>query len=184
MPSNTIITIGGTTLNYGPDGSLTTAAANNTTTLIQTLSNLSEVACDQVFIGSAHGLKPNTLHKFYFGGVDYSAACHPTLPFCAKIGGGLVTDSNGRMSFNFFFLRPFQTINVTEIVNWEQCKSMFTGTVTCVVSSADQSSYAEFTLTSSLQQCAVDWYRVMQCSTSGQDLFASVPLTGSFFSLT
>ncbi len=73
---------------------------------------------DQVFECIGRGLKPNTVHKFYYENVDRTADCKQlgpldNLPFNifsffgvsdkGRLGGPLTTDANGYIKFNFYF---------------------------------------------------------------------------------
>ena len=54
------------------------------------------------------GLKPNTIHKFYYEGVDRGQDCIPQYPkpsggASVTPGSALVTDSRGEIRFDFLF---------------------------------------------------------------------------------
>ena len=151
MPTNQTFLIGGTSLIYGFDGTLTTAKLTNSATP----ANISEIACEQIFPMDAYGLKPNTLHKFYFGGVDVSSSC---MPIGGKLGDGLITDLSGKISFNFHFIKDLQTINVTEQIAWEQAKQLFSGSKAALLTTDDKSSFCSCTIDSSLAQSAENWF--------------------------
>lgn len=64
---------------------------------------------DQVFECIGRGLKPNTIHKFFYENVDRTKDCkqlgsnNKSSSDDGKLGGPLVTDSNGYIRFNFYF---------------------------------------------------------------------------------
>lgn len=65
------------------------------------------------------GLKPNTVHKFYYEGVDRGQDCIPDNPKPAgaghiRPGATLITDEKGQIEFHFYF-----TIDVEKQVDAE-----------------------------------------------------------------
>lgn len=64
---------------------------------------------DQVFECIGRGLKPNTIHKFYYENVDRTEDCRQLGSSAAstgikgKLGGPLITDESGYVRFNFHF---------------------------------------------------------------------------------
>lgn len=62
----------------------------------------------QVFKVVCTGMKPNTVHKFHYEGVDKTNACIPVYPkppgnSPIGIGHPLKTDATGKIEFNFYF---------------------------------------------------------------------------------
>lgn len=73
----------------------------------------------QKFEIDCKGLKPNTVHKFYYEGVDRGQDCIPKRPKPTgsgqiRPGAALVTDSSGQIEFHFYF-----TIDVEKQVDAE-----------------------------------------------------------------
>lgn len=62
---------------------------------------------DQVFECIGRGLKPNTIHKFYYENVDRTKDCRQCpenlKEALGSIGGPLKTDENGYIRFKFYF---------------------------------------------------------------------------------
>lgn len=64
---------------------------------------------DQVFICTGRGLKPNTIHKFFYENVDRTKDCRQlgsndkSTKDDGKIGGPLKTDDEGTVRFKFHF---------------------------------------------------------------------------------
>jgi hypothetical protein len=65
---------------------------------------------EQVFRCVGHGLKPNTIHQFFYENVDRTKDCRQMDtnrssrdPSRGRLGGPLTTDSTGRVEFNFYF---------------------------------------------------------------------------------
>ena len=62
---------------------------------------------DQVFECIGRGLKPNTIHKFFYENVDRTKDCRQLNPngriMLGKIGGPLMTDDQGVLRFKFHF---------------------------------------------------------------------------------
>lgn len=68
------------------------------------------IAAEQAFDIRITGLRPNTDHKFYVEGADSTSSCKQE----GKIlGGGLQTDSNGDMSFTFYYYPTIESVDVT-----------------------------------------------------------------------
>lgn len=61
----------------------------------------------QVFNVVCTGMKPNTIHKFYYEGVDRGIDCIPVYPKPTATnvapGSELKTDAEGKIEFNFYF---------------------------------------------------------------------------------
>lgn len=61
----------------------------------------------QVFNIVCTGMKPNTIHKFYYEGVDRGIDCIPVYPKPTTTnvvpGSELRTDAEGKIEFNFYF---------------------------------------------------------------------------------
>lgn len=73
----------------------------------------------QKFDIECKGLKPNTVHKFYYEGVDRGEDCIPRKPKPSgsgqiRPGATLITDEKGRIDFDFYF-----TIDVEKQVDAE-----------------------------------------------------------------
>lgn len=150
------ITIGSLNIKINPDGSLTAAKATTpVTSKATTNANLSEVALAQVFTIKCTGLKPNTAHTFTFGGVDLTALSKQN---GKKLGAGLTSDKNGKLTFKYHHAKSIVTLNITNVVAYEQAKSMFTAFKVAQVSSLDGSSLASFIVNSSLIQALGDWF--------------------------
>ena len=65
-------------------------------------STLAYVADAQKFVINVTGLKPNTYHKFMFGGEDRTAKCTQSRTSTTNTSG-LLTDVNGTLSFDFYY---------------------------------------------------------------------------------
>src|ERR1019366_5627093 len=115
---------------------------------------LVEVGLDQTFLITCQGLKPNTVHNFSFGGVDVTSVCRQ---LGKKLGVGLQTNKYGQIQFHYHHKKALQTLVVTTLVAYEQAKSMLTSYKLAQLTSVDGSSYAEFTINSSLVQCLGSW---------------------------
>jgi hypothetical protein len=61
----------------------------------------------QVFTVTCTGMKPNTVHKFYYEGQDLSSDCLPVYPkpnlATIQQGAPLLTDASGKIEFKFFY---------------------------------------------------------------------------------
>lgn len=62
----------------------------------------------QLFYIKCSGMKPNTVHKFYYEGQDLSAECMPLDPKPPgtgpiRYGEPLLTDASGKINFYFYF---------------------------------------------------------------------------------
>lgn len=61
----------------------------------------------QSFTVKCFGLKPNTVHNFFYEGVDFGKSCLPVYPkptnAAVKLGSPLKTDSEGKIEFVFYF---------------------------------------------------------------------------------
>lgn len=96
----------------GADGSLYGVGISGNPVLLSSASSGSSSSKStpkqQVFTITCTGMKPNTIHKFYYEGVDRGQDCIPIKPKPAgsskvKPGANLVTDSTGRIEFHFYF---------------------------------------------------------------------------------
>lgn len=71
---------------------------------------------DQQFLITCVGMKPKTVHKFYYEGVDRGADCIPVQPKAetgkTQLGSPLITDSEGKIIFRFYY-----TLNVEKQVD-------------------------------------------------------------------
>jgi hypothetical protein len=132
-----------------------TLAANVVNYSAQGIATSSEAACEQIFPMTAYGLKPYTIHQFYFGIINYSATCQPA---GGKLGDALITDGSGTLSFNFYYIKELQTTNVTPAVQIAQVQQMFTSTTVAMLISFDKNSFASTTIVSSITQANVDWF--------------------------
>ena len=72
---------------------------DNTKTKTKTTSQSFTVKC--------FGLKPNTVHNFFYEGVNFGNNCLPVYPkptnAAVKLGSPLKTDSEGKIEFVFYF---------------------------------------------------------------------------------
>lgn len=61
----------------------------------------------QVFNIVCTGMKPNTIHKFYYEGIERGQDCMPVYPKPTSTnvapGSPLKTDAEGKIEFNFYF---------------------------------------------------------------------------------
>lgn len=62
----------------------------------------------QVFNIVCTGMKPNSVHSFFYENIDRSQDCIPVYPKPAAptsvvLGSPLVTDASGKIEFNFYF---------------------------------------------------------------------------------
>lgn len=80
---------------------------------------------DQVFECIGRGLKPNTIHKFYYENVDRTVDCkqlgsnNASTSDDGKLGGPLTTDKNGYVRFNFYFTAAVeQQVDALNKVNY------------------------------------------------------------------
>lgn len=73
---------------------------------------------DQQFLITCYGMKPNTVHKFYYEGVERGQDCLPVLPKAGmgigrtQLGSPLITDEEGKIVFRFYY-----TLNVERQVD-------------------------------------------------------------------
>lgn len=81
------------------------AARNNSS--VKPPPTISTTFKQQVFNISCTGMKPNTIHKFYYEGVDRGIDCVPVYPKPTGTnvvpGSELKTDAQGKIDFNFHF---------------------------------------------------------------------------------
>lgn len=80
---------------------------------------------DQVFECIGRGLKPNTVHKFFYENVDRTKDCkqlgskNSSVSTDGKLGGPLITDANGYLRFNFYFTAAVeQEVDALNKVNY------------------------------------------------------------------
>lgn len=102
----------GGTGNWGSGLSKTTGGGGGggittTKTTTQSQPQTSTTFKQQVFNIVCTGMKPNTIHKFYYEGVDRGIDCIPVYPKPTSTnvapGSELKTDSEGKIEFNFYF---------------------------------------------------------------------------------
>jgi len=67
---------------------------------------------DQIFEVECTGMKPNTVHKFYYEGVERGQDCIPVYPKPTSSvtvkGSPLKTDSDGKINFKFYFTQDVE----------------------------------------------------------------------------
>lgn len=167
----TTVTIGGTDITTNPDGTVTTKKNKKTVNAGKQRELLTEYAKAQKFKIKCHGLKPNTIHLFTFGGTDYTYACKQThgLGGTRKLGAGLCSGQHGRLYLHFFFPKVIDVLDVTDIVEFEQAKAFATSPMVAQVASADGSSMASFTVTSSVKKGLEKWFDTWIVAT-GEDV--------------
>jgi len=78
----------------------------------------------QIFIIKCTGMKPNTIHKFYYENVDRGVDCIPVNPkptgSAIRPGADLKTDAMGNIEFNFYFtLDVEKQVDATNKVKYE-----------------------------------------------------------------
>jgi hypothetical protein len=69
-------------------------------------------------------MKPNTVHKFYYEGVERGQDCIPVYPKPTStnvtLGSPLKTDSEGKIEFSFYFtLEVEQQVDASNKVKYE-----------------------------------------------------------------
>jgi len=148
----TTVTIGNTSITITQTGLVTTNKVNKVTASKDVLT---EVAKAQKFKVHCTGLKPLTAHTFTFGGVDFTNKCKQK---GKKLGAGLTTGKNGDIKFKYHHAKTFDTIDVTDVVAWEQAKNMAAAFEVAEVQSIDGTSYAEFVVNSSIKKALVKWF--------------------------
>jgi len=125
----------------GPDIPLTTPLG--VTIAVEQLSRASNyTASNQAFNLSATGLKPNTIHTFTFNGTDVSSMCQPT---GGVLGGQLITDASGTISFIYFYNSGIST--GTNVTATQSLINNLIGNKVGLLSSADGTSTAQVTIT-------------------------------------
>lgn len=79
----------------------------------------------QVFEIVCTGLKPNSVHFFFYENVDRSQDCVPVYPKSTTagaitLGAPLITDSAGKIQFNFYFTQLVEAqVDATNKVKYE-----------------------------------------------------------------
>jgi hypothetical protein len=67
---------------------------------------------DQIFEIACTGMKPNTVHKFYYEGIERGQDCIPVYPKPTSSvtvkGSPLKTDSDGKINFKFYFTQDVE----------------------------------------------------------------------------
>jgi len=125
----------------GPDTPLTTPLG--VTVAVEQLARASNyTASNQAFNLSATGLKPNTIHTFTFNGTNVSSMCQPT---GGVLGGQLITDANGAISFTYFYNSGIST--GTNVTATQSLINNLIGNKIGLLSSADGTSTAQVTIT-------------------------------------
>jgi hypothetical protein len=165
--ASTTVTIGGTDITANPDGTVTTSKKKKTINAGKQRELLTEYAKAQKFKIKCHGLKPNTVHFFTFGGVDFTAACQQThgLGMTRKLGAGLCSGQYGRLNFHYYHAKVIDVLDVTDVITFEQAKAFATSPMVAQVSSADGSSVASFTVDSSVKKGLEKWFDTWTVST-------------------
>lgn len=75
------------------------------------------VPSEQVFEVECTGMKPETIHTFYYEGVDSGKYCKPK---GKKIGDPIKTDAKGFVQFNFYFTGAVEkAIDISNKVKYE-----------------------------------------------------------------
>jgi hypothetical protein len=171
MAASTTVTIGPVDITTNPDGTVTTTKKKKTINAGKQRELLTEYAKAQRFKIKCHGLKPSTVHLFTFGGTDYTYACKQThgLGGAKKLGAGLCSGKEGRLYFHFYFPKVIDVLDVTDVVQFEQAKAFATSPMVALVSSADGSSQASFTVTSSVKKGLEKWFDTWTVSTGEGD---------------
>ena len=84
------------------------------------------VPSEQVFRIVCTGMKPNTVHTFYYEGVDLGSKCRPITrggplgSISNRLGDPLKTDETGRIEFDFHFTgQTEQKVDFTNKVRYE-----------------------------------------------------------------
>lgn len=103
------------------------------------------IAKPQTFRISVKGLKPSTVHYFYFTGqrVDSSKL----KPLSGKIGDTLITNTNGELTFDFFYDSGLTSSSASSLEEAQQQAARLAGTkevvVTTLATTALSSDYEE-----------------------------------------
>jgi hypothetical protein len=145
------VVIGNTAVTITSTGTVSTAK----TKVKASKDVLTETAKAQKFKIHCTGLKPLTRHFFSFGGTDFTAACKQK---GKKLGSGLTTDSSGNIKFKYHHAKTFDTLDVTNVVTWEQAKNMAAAFEVAELQSADGTSYAQFVVNSAINKALVKWF--------------------------
>jgi hypothetical protein len=116
------------------------------------------VSGDRVFHLNITGLRPNTIHKFYFGGNDMSNSCiqefNPDdgINTTTSIGTPLKSTAKGQIKFKFFYTSPITAELANNQIQWSDAlvyrsyMSKLAGLQKIAVTSADGLSYATGTV--------------------------------------
>ena len=113
--------------------------AINTNTITAGASN--PVVSEQIFNVVVTGLKTNTIHKFFFEGLDTTSKTKQT---GGVLGGGLKSDANGRIEFTFYYHPDIEA--TTSVSQSAADIEKAAGVKSIRVASNDNTSYAESTL--------------------------------------
>lgn len=95
---------------------------------------------DQVFRISVSSLKPSTVHYFYFERVRVSAS--KIKPVGGSLGDSIVTDSDGKVSFDYYFDSGIST-NATEVDQAQKIANTIAGKKEIVVADSNVSSLTD-----------------------------------------
>lgn len=109
----------------------------------------------QSFKFYAKGLKPSTLHYFFFDGVDFTNHCWPIIPFVPtpsvqfllnSYHGPLITDPSGNLNFGFYF-NPAGFTSTSDYAYIQYYLNTYASTKVAVIKTMDETSMASYTLT-------------------------------------
>jgi hypothetical protein len=88
-------------------GGIDTSRKTQKTTTAPPPPSVSTTFKQQVFNITCTGMKPNTIHQFFYEGVERGIDCIPVYPKPTGTnvvpGSELKTDSEGKIEFNFYF---------------------------------------------------------------------------------
>jgi hypothetical protein len=121
MPLRSTITSSGTSGNWNSATSSSSKIQRKNSVAPQ----LNKTFKQQKFEIRCTGLKPNTIHKFYYEGVDRAEDCVPHNPKPAgsgaiRPGADLVTDASGTIEFHFYFTIDVEKqVDATNKVKYE-----------------------------------------------------------------
>jgi hypothetical protein len=116
--------------------------------LVSSDARNSFVALEQAIDLNVTGLKPNTVHRVYFNGIDVTSRCKQQ---GTNIGEGLISSvfnylfQEGSISFTFYYQSTITPTTPVEVAAAEA--AMIAGTKTLKIVSSDESSVAEIQLT-------------------------------------
>jgi hypothetical protein len=95
----------------------------------------------QKFTITTTGLKPNTVHYFYYNGVNATASC---IPVAGIPGSNLQTDATGSIAFEFYYNSGIPA--ATALTSTQDLSNRVTGTKQAYIASGDNSSISYVTL--------------------------------------